>query len=143
MRFFVGWGSVTFGDGVTLWCKMNDKLKRICKKVVTVCLRYYPDIFLEGLKKTAINLSQDSQCPSWDLNRVPHEYKSGAVLLCLPIQSDSMLCCRSPCVVVCFILYNFNTEGRIKIQLHMCYHLECEFLLSLLPCKQRPKYLEL
>jgi hypothetical protein len=36
---------------------MNDELKRICKKMATVCMRYYPGIYLEGLKKTTRNLS--------------------------------------------------------------------------------------
>jgi hypothetical protein len=34
-------------------------------------VRHYPSIFLEGMRKTKKSLSQDSQCPSQDLNPGP------------------------------------------------------------------------
>jgi hypothetical protein len=36
-------------------------------------LRYYPSIFLEGLRITMKNLSQDNQSPGWDMNPGPTE----------------------------------------------------------------------
>jgi hypothetical protein len=36
---------------------MTDDLERICKEAVVAQFRYYPDICLEGLRKTMRNLS--------------------------------------------------------------------------------------
>jgi hypothetical protein len=48
--------------------------------------RRYPGIYLEGLRKTRKNLSQD--CPNLDPNQTPPEYKSStALLLDQPAQS--------------------------------------------------------
>jgi hypothetical protein len=38
-------------------------------------IRYYPGIFLEGLRKTTKNLSQDIQALGRDLNLGPPEYE--------------------------------------------------------------------
>jgi hypothetical protein len=46
-----------------------------------VILRYHPHICLKGLKKTTINLSQDSRCPGQDLNPGPSEYEPGMLTL--------------------------------------------------------------
>jgi hypothetical protein len=40
-------------------------------------LRYYPDIYLEGFRKTMENLSQDSQFSGQDLNPGPPQYEVG------------------------------------------------------------------
>jgi hypothetical protein len=42
-------------------------------------LRYYPNIHLEGLRKTTKNLSQDSWSPGQELNPGPPEYKAGVL----------------------------------------------------------------
>jgi hypothetical protein len=44
-------------------------------------LRYYHGIYLEELKKTTKNLSQDSRCLGRDSNRDPPEYMSEALPL--------------------------------------------------------------
>jgi hypothetical protein len=36
-----------------------------------VCLRYYPGIFAERLKKTTTKVKHDGPCPDRDLNRAP------------------------------------------------------------------------
>jgi hypothetical protein len=41
----------------------NDE-ERIWEEAVISNLRYYPDMFLDGLRKTKKNQGQDSQCPS-------------------------------------------------------------------------------
>jgi hypothetical protein len=43
--------------------------------------RYYPGIYLEGLRKITENLSHDSRCSSPDSNRTPTEWKPWAVVL--------------------------------------------------------------
>jgi hypothetical protein len=43
---------------------MNDELERIQRKVVTVQLRYYTSICLEGLRKTTKNLSMITTVPA-------------------------------------------------------------------------------
>jgi hypothetical protein len=43
--------------------------------------RNCPGIRLEGLRKTAKNLSQDSQSSSWYLNPGPPEYKAGVLTI--------------------------------------------------------------
>jgi hypothetical protein len=42
-------------------------------------LRYYPGIFVEGLRKTTKNLSQESRSLSRDLNSGPADYVSRSV----------------------------------------------------------------
>jgi hypothetical protein len=42
----------------------QDNEERIWKEAVISNLRCYPDIFLDGLRKTKKNLGQESQCPS-------------------------------------------------------------------------------
>jgi hypothetical protein len=44
-------------------------------------LRYCPDICLEGLRKVAENLLQDSWCPSQNLNQGPSNYKSDTLAI--------------------------------------------------------------
>jgi hypothetical protein len=55
---------------------MNDELERIWKEAAVVDLRYYPGIFLEGLRNITRDLSLDSRCPGPDSNQVLPEYKS-------------------------------------------------------------------
>jgi hypothetical protein len=38
-------------------------LMMIWREAVVTKLRYYPDIYLQGLRKITINRSQDSRCP--------------------------------------------------------------------------------
>jgi hypothetical protein len=52
-------------------------------------LRYYPDIRLEGLRKTTKHLSQDSQSPSRDLIAGPPAFEVG-VLTTRPRRSVSV-----------------------------------------------------
>jgi hypothetical protein len=40
-------------------------------------LRYYVGFRLEVLRKNMKILSQDSRCPSPDMNPLPHEYEAG------------------------------------------------------------------
>jgi hypothetical protein len=40
-----------------------------------------PGIHLQGLRKTAKRINQDSRCPGWDPIQRLHEYKSEALLL--------------------------------------------------------------
>jgi hypothetical protein len=42
-------------------------------------LRFYPGIFLKGLKETTKNLSKDSQSSGVDLNLEPPEYEAGPI----------------------------------------------------------------
>jgi hypothetical protein len=44
-------------------------------------LRYYPGIFVDGLKKTMKNLSQNSWSPGRDLNLGPLEYEAGVLTI--------------------------------------------------------------
>jgi hypothetical protein len=63
---------------------MTDELEigKNLEKAALSLLRYYPGIFLKGLKKKNENLSECSLCSDRDSNRVPPEYESGA----LPLQ---------------------------------------------------------
>jgi hypothetical protein len=64
----------------TIWrrmvgCVMSDGFEGIWKEAVGSCRdlikrAQYPDIFLEGLKKTAKSPRQDSPCSSRDSNRL-------------------------------------------------------------------------
>jgi hypothetical protein len=47
----------------------NNELERIWKEVVVGYLKALPGIYLEGVRYTTKNLSQDS--PSQDLNEAP------------------------------------------------------------------------
>jgi hypothetical protein len=49
-------------------------------------LVHYPDICLEGLKKTKDYHSQHIRCPGPDSNQAPPEYESIALLLCQPVR---------------------------------------------------------
>jgi hypothetical protein len=40
---------------------MTDELERSWKEIVVAYSKYYPDIFLVGLRKTTNNLTQGSQ----------------------------------------------------------------------------------
>jgi hypothetical protein len=42
-------------------------------------LSYYPSIFLEGLRKTTKNFSQDTRSPGRDLNPGPPEFEAGVL----------------------------------------------------------------
>jgi hypothetical protein len=55
---------------------MSDKLNRMWMEVAMAQLRYYPNIYLEGLRITTKRLSHNSQCPSQELNCSCLEYKS-------------------------------------------------------------------
>lgn len=39
-------------------------------------VRYYTNIYLEGLRKSTKDISQDVRCPNRDMNRSSPEYKS-------------------------------------------------------------------
>jgi hypothetical protein len=58
---------------------MDDQLERIWEEaiipgeVIAVKLKYYPRIFLRGLRKTKSNLCQGSRCACGDLNWIPLE----------------------------------------------------------------------
>jgi hypothetical protein len=69
---------------------MYDELERIWKKAVMVSLMYYQGICLVG-QKNHRKTSQDSQCPGQDANQAPLKYKSGALPLYQPAQSDELL----------------------------------------------------
>jgi hypothetical protein len=58
---------------------MNNELEKIWKEAV-VTLRYYPGIFLEGLRKATKNLSRDSQSLGLDLNPGPYEHETGFLI---------------------------------------------------------------
>jgi hypothetical protein len=62
------------------WMGMNNKLVRIWKNVVGASLRYYSEVFLEGLDTTTKSC-QDRWCPFRVSNRLPPEYKPTALLL--------------------------------------------------------------
>jgi hypothetical protein len=42
---------------------MNDELEIMWKETVVALSRYYPGIFLEGLREITKHFSQDSLCP--------------------------------------------------------------------------------
>jgi hypothetical protein len=45
------------------------------KEVTLHCLRYYPGVRLERVRKTTKGLGQDSWCLGWDLNQGPLSLK--------------------------------------------------------------------
>jgi hypothetical protein len=47
---------------------MNDEGKDVEESGRGLILTYYPSIFVDGLRKTTKNLSQDSRYPDRDLN---------------------------------------------------------------------------
>jgi hypothetical protein len=53
----------------------DDELEKILKEGVMAQLRYDPNTFLEGLRKTMKYLSQDSPCPSRNPNMAPPKYQ--------------------------------------------------------------------
>jgi hypothetical protein len=63
---------------------MNDGLEKIGRELSCLNLKYYPGIFLEALKKTTENSSQESQRPDRDFNLAPPEYDSRVLLLQQP-----------------------------------------------------------
>jgi hypothetical protein len=58
---------------------MNNESERIRNDVAWCNLRYYPRIYLEGLRKAIIKISQDSQSPGQDLNSGPLKYEAGVL----------------------------------------------------------------
>jgi hypothetical protein len=50
------------------------------RKQSGLILRYYPNICLEGLRKTTKVLSQDSQSPGQDFNMGPRKYEAGVLI---------------------------------------------------------------
>jgi hypothetical protein len=65
-------------------CRMAGWIiKVICKGRGRKCswpgLRYYPHIFLEGLRKTTIHFSQDSWSPQQATNQGPSRYETGVL----------------------------------------------------------------
>jgi hypothetical protein len=66
--------------------QMNNEFEKIWKEAVVACSRYYPGICLEGLRKTAKTLSQDSWWCGWFFKQASPEYKSTAVPLDQPVQ---------------------------------------------------------
>jgi hypothetical protein len=61
------------------WMIVNNELERVWKEVLMAWLDYCAVIFLEKLRKTTVNFSQDTWCPIWDLNEAPPEHKSEAL----------------------------------------------------------------
>jgi hypothetical protein len=55
---------------------VSNKLERKC---LWPNLRHYFGVFLKGLRKTTINLSQDNWSLGQDLNLGPPEYKQGVL----------------------------------------------------------------
>jgi hypothetical protein len=54
--------------------KVSDELESIWKNLSWPILMYYPNIFLEGLRKITKILSRDRRSPGRDLNPGPPEY---------------------------------------------------------------------
>jgi hypothetical protein len=46
---------------------LDDELERILNEVVSD-LKYYPSIYLEGVRKTVRNLKSGWSCPRWNPN---------------------------------------------------------------------------
>jgi hypothetical protein len=55
---------------------VNNELERMWKEAVWPSLRYYPDMYLEELRKTTKNLCRDRECPERDSNQAPAEIRS-------------------------------------------------------------------
>jgi hypothetical protein len=55
---------------------MIGEFEMIWEEAVVKQWKYYPDIYLEGLRKTTIKLSEDSRCSYRHSNRKPPEEKS-------------------------------------------------------------------
>jgi hypothetical protein len=53
--------------------------KRFGRKGLWPNLRYYPCVYLEGLRETMKRLSQDSWSPGRDLNLGPPIYEAGVL----------------------------------------------------------------
>jgi hypothetical protein len=64
-------------------------------------LRYYPDICLEGLRKTMNSLSQDSRSPVWDLNPESLEHEAGVPTT----QPRCVVCGVCGCGTICIEKY--------------------------------------
>jgi hypothetical protein len=76
-------------------------------------IRYYPDICLEGLRKTTRN-SQDSPSPRQDLNPGGLEYKAG-VLITRPRSSISWLVIRTCIYLIKFDVLFVLTPGTSRV----------------------------
>jgi hypothetical protein len=98
-----------------VYFKTFQKLRRLCsvewwieKELEGSCrgliLRYYPNIHLEGLRKTTKYLYQGSLSPGQDLNLGPPEYTVG-VLTTEPWHS---VVWWIMCVCVCVCIYSVN-----------------------------------
>jgi hypothetical protein len=66
---------------VECWWKLTD-----WKETAMAYSTFYPGICLEELKETMIHFSQDNQCPGWNSNWAPPEYKFTALPLYHPAQ---------------------------------------------------------
>jgi hypothetical protein len=53
---------------------INDDVGRIWKETVVVYLRYYTEIFLQGLRKTMKNIIKHIQCSGRDVNQTSLKY---------------------------------------------------------------------
>jgi hypothetical protein len=71
------------------------------RKLLYPNLRYYPGIYLEGLRKTTKTLSQGSRSSGLDLNSQPPEYEV-AVLTTRPRRS-----------VLIHVDYDFGNEDEL------------------------------
>jgi hypothetical protein len=57
--------------------KAGEELERMWKKWPWPNLKYYPGIYLEGIRKNMKNLCKDSRSPGQDLNPETPEYEVG------------------------------------------------------------------
>jgi hypothetical protein len=58
--------------------KINDnELGKMWKEQPLPSLKFYPDIFLEGLRNTLTSISQDRRPPNRGVNPIPPEYEAG------------------------------------------------------------------
>jgi hypothetical protein len=67
---------------------MIDETERIWKETAVAWSRYYSRVYLEGLRKTTKNLSQNSQCSSRGSNQTCLEQVVVTIILLYIASSD-------------------------------------------------------
>jgi hypothetical protein len=87
-------------------CLVTDEMERMWKEAVVANLRHYPDLCLEGLRKTKKHLDQNIRSPSKNSNRNLTKNKSEALG---PEPSTSM---RTR--VVCYICTNVSKQSIVS-----------------------------